>query len=131
MCLNHFYWNFNGNFSSLDLVDFCFDIMHPDRPRTFGPSLSMDWVLAQKSRLWTLLFMAWTCIMSRPLYIDEYAQGLKLWALPRPLIWTRVPSSCFTLMDEYALGSSRVLAQFTGSTSSFDLDEGALILLYS
>ena len=69
--------------------------------------------------------------MSHPLYIVEYARGLKLWALPRPLIWTSVPSSCFTLMDEYALGSFRVLAQFTGSTSSFDLDKGALILLYS
>ena len=105
--------------------------MHPDRPRTYGPSSSMDWVLAQKSRLWTLLFMAWTCIMPLPLY-RRVCPGpcFKLWAFRRPLIWTRVPSSCFTLMDEYALGSFKVLAQIIGFTLSFDLDEGALILLY-
>ena len=63
------------------------------------------------------------------LYLDKYAWGFTcLWALPRPLIWMRVPfSSCVTLMDEYALGSFN---QIIGSTSSFDLDEGALILLY-
>ena len=33
-------------------------------------------------------------------------------------------------MDEYALGLFKVLTQIIGATSSFDLDEGALILLY-
>ena len=122
--------------------------MHIARPLTYGPSSSMDWVLAQKvssmdfivhgldmhsdTHLCFLSSIAWMCIMPRPLYkrVCSRLYLLKLWALPPPLIWTRVPSSCFTLMDDYALGSFEVLAQIIGSTSSFDLDEGALILLY-